>query len=91
MPRTSTTFYPKIAIFSQSQVYLSVIQTKQIINLLLLNNYPMIYRRVQTESDELLYTVRSLVTVRNQLPAQVVKHFPSVELSLDNEKAFRLI
>ena len=31
------------------------------------------YRRIQKESDELLYTVRSLVTVRNQLPAQVVK------------------
>ena len=44
------------------------------INLLLLNNfYPVIsHRRVQKESDELLYTVRSLVMVRNQLPAQVV-------------------
>ena len=29
-------------------------------------------RRVQKESDELLYTIWSLVTVRNQLPAQVV-------------------
>ena len=27
----------------------------------------------EEESDELLYTVRSLVMVRNQLPAQVVK------------------
>ena len=38
------------------------------INLLLLNNfYPVIsYRRVQKESEELLYTVWSLVTVRNQ-------------------------
>ena len=27
----------------------------------------------EKESDELFYTVRSLVTVRNQLPAQVVK------------------
>ena len=33
----------------------------------------MSYRQVQKESDELLYTVWSLVTVRNQLPAQVVK------------------
>ena len=43
------------------------------IKLLVLNNfYPLIsYRRVQKESDELLYTVRSLVMVRNQLPAQV--------------------
>ena len=46
------------------------------ISLLLLNNFhPVIsHRRVQKEkeSDE-LYTVRSLVTVRNQSPAQVVK------------------
>ena len=43
------------------------------INLLLLNNfYPVIsYRRVQEESAEFLY--RSLVMVRNQLPAQEVK------------------
>ena len=34
----------------------------------------MTYRRVQTESDELLYTVWSLFMARNQLPAQVVKH-----------------
>ena len=35
------------------------------INLLLFNNfYPVIYRRDQKESDELLCTVRSLVTVR---------------------------
>ena len=32
----------------------------------------MIYLRVQKESDELSYTVWSLVTVRNQLPVQVV-------------------
>ena len=30
------------------------------------------HRRDQKESDELLYTVWSLVTVRNRLPAQVV-------------------
>ena len=35
------------------------------------------YRRVQTENNELLCTVWSLVTVRNQLPAQVVKQFLS--------------
>ena len=44
------------------------------ISLLFLSNfYLVIYRRVQKESDELLYTVWSLVMVRNQLPAQVVK------------------
>ena len=43
------------------------------INLLLLNNfYPVItYRRAWKESDELLYTVWSLVTVRSQFLAQV--------------------
>ena len=45
------------------------------INLLLFNHF---YRRVQKESDELLYTVWSLVMVRepyiyNQLPAQEAK------------------
>ena len=42
---------------------------------ILLNNfYPVIsYRRVRKECDELLYTVWSLVMVRGQLPAQVVK------------------
>ena len=57
-----------------------------------LNNfYPTIYRRVQKEkeNDELLCTVRSLVMVRNQLPAQVTKdtsstfcHSTSSEFSL---------
>ena len=43
-------------------------------SLLLDNFYPVIsYRRVQKESDELSYTVWSLVTVRNQLPARVVE------------------
>ncbi|KAF3430640.1 hypothetical protein E2986_13125 [Frieseomelitta varia] len=47
-------------------------QTKRIINLLLRNNYPATsYRRVRKESDELFYTVWSLVMVRNQLPPQV--------------------
>ena len=44
--------------------------------LLLFNNfYPVISSPTSSkekESDELLYTVRSLVMVRNQLPAQVV-------------------
>ena len=31
------------------------------------------YRRVEKESDELLYTVWPLVMVRYQLPAQAVK------------------
>ena len=39
------------------------------ISLLLLNNfYPVISYWVQKESNELSYTVWSLVTVRNQLP-----------------------
>ena len=39
---------------------------KQIINLLLLNNFYLVisYRRVEKGSDELLYTVWSLVMVR---------------------------
>ena len=74
VPHTSKIFCLKITIFPQL-VYLSIIQTKQIINLLLLNNfYPvMSYRRAQKGGDELLYTVWSFVMVRNQLPAQVVK------------------
>ena len=56
-------------------------KAKQTINLLRLNNfYPVISyttSSIEKESDELLYTVRSLVTVRNQLPAQVVKDFCS--------------
>ena len=44
------------------------------INLLLLSNfYPVIsYRRVRKESDAVLYTVWSLVMVRNHLPARAV-------------------
>ena len=50
-------------------------------NLLLLDNfYPVIsYRQVQRESDELPYTVWSLVMVRiNQLPARVVNKAPFI-------------
>ena len=51
-------FDPKLQHFLSFSVYLNTTQAKQIINLLLLNNfYP-------SKSDELLYTVRSLVTVR---------------------------
>ena len=67
-------FVPKIAIFSQFQVYLSIIQAEQTINLLLLHNfYPVIsYRRIQKDSDELLYRV--LVTRYGpQSVAQVVR------------------
>ena len=43
-------------------------QIKRIINLLLLSHfYPVIYRRVQKESDELLYMVWSLVMVREPI------------------------
>ena len=31
------------------------------------------YRRVQEENDEFLYTIWSLVMVRNRLPAKAVK------------------
>ena len=52
------------------------------INLLLLNNfYPAISSSTSSkekESDELLRTVWSLVMVRNQLPAQVVKRLTVV-------------
>ena len=71
VPRTLRTFCPKIAIFSQFQVHLSITQAKQITNLLLLNNfYPVIsYRRVQKKkkATNCCYTVRSLVMVRSQL------------------------
>ena len=59
VPRTSRIFCPKIAIFPQFQVYSNITQkAKQIINLLLLNNFYLVisYRRVEKESDELLYT-----------------------------------
>ena len=55
---------------------LSITHVEQIIDLLLPNNFYLStvisYRRVQKENDELLCTVRLLVMVRNQLPAQVV-------------------
>ena len=42
-------------------MYRDITQAKQIINLLLLNNfYPVLYRREETEGDELLYCVRLL-------------------------------
>ena len=68
-------FRPKLQHFLKFQVYLNVTQWKRMTSLLFLNNfYPvMSYRRSSKgeESDELLYTVRSLVMVRaNQLPAQ---------------------
>ena len=64
-------FVPNRNIFS----VLSITQAKQIINLLLLNNFfsdivPTSSRG--KESDELSYTIWSLVMVRDQLPAQVV-------------------
>ena len=65
-------FVPKLQYFLSFNVYLSITQAKQTINLLLLNNFcPVIYQ-VEKESDELMYTVWSLVMVRNQLPTQVV-------------------
>ena len=74
VPRTSRIFCPKIAIFSQFQVYLGITQAKQIINLLLLNNfYPMIsYDTDEFKKKVTNYCVRfgrSLWSA-NQLPAQ---------------------
>ena len=58
----------QIATFSQFSVYLNVTQAKQMTSWLLLNHfYPvMSYRRVQRrkKATNLLYTVRSLVVVR---------------------------
>ena len=76
MPRTSRTVCPIIAsVFTVLCIFKYNPGETIIINLLLVNNfYPVTtYRRVQKESDELLYTVWSFVMVRNQLPAQVVK------------------
>ena len=58
-------FLSRIATFF-SVLSMFVTQVKQTTCLLLLNHfYPVTsYRRVRKESDELLYTVRSLVTVR---------------------------
>ena len=57
---------------------------KQIINLLLLNNFDPATShtdRVQKESDELLYTAWSLVMVRNQLPTQRATHIENFLVS----------
>ena len=68
-------FCPEIAIFSQFSVYLSTNRAKQIINLLLLNHFyaAILYRRVQKKqkATNCCIRVRSLVMVRNRLPAQV--------------------
>ena len=71
-------FLCRIATFSQFWVYLNVTQAKQMISLLLLNHfYPAIDVSTgskERESDELLYTVRSLVMVRaTSCQAQGVK------------------
>ena len=60
----------QIATFSQFQVYSSVTQAKQISSLLLNHFYPVTsYRRVRKgkKTDELLYTIRSLVKVRESV------------------------
>ena len=72
VPRTSRIFCPKIAISSQFYVCLSITQAKKILNLLLLDNfYPVIYRH-EFKKKATNCCIRSLVMVRNQLPAQVV-------------------
>ena len=62
MPREL--FVSKLQYFHSFKYISSITQAKQIINLLLLNNfYPVIYDiRVQKESDELLY-IYGLVTL----------------------------
>ena len=62
----------------------------QIIDLLLLNQFhPVIsYRQVRMESDELFYTVWSLVTVRNQLPVQVVNLYACREFFIPKLQYF---
>ena len=77
-------FAPNCNIFS----VLSIFKNEQTISLLLLNNfYPVTsYRWVQKgkESDESLYTIRSLVMVRNQLPVQVNAQRPFSSVTLSN-------
>ena len=60
VPRTSRIFCPKIATFSQFQVYYNVTQAKQMTSLLLFDNfYPVTsYRRVQKEKKATNYCVR---------------------------------
>ena len=62
-------FLYQVATFSQFQAHLNVIEAEQMISLLLLNNLIIPSDIISTssrekESDELLYTVRSLVMVR---------------------------
>ena len=78
LPRTSRIFSSQNFVIFPTvlSIYLSKSKwTKQVTNLLLLDHfYPVIScRRVEKESDDLLRTDWSLVMVRNQLPAQVVK------------------
>ena len=56
VPRTSRTFGPEVAMFSQFQVYRDTIQAKEILNLSHLNHfYPAIYRRIQKEDELIVY------------------------------------
>ena len=69
-------FLSKLQYFLSLKYILSIVEAKQIINVLLVNNfYPADTptRSKEKENDELLCTVWSLVMVRNQLPAQMVK------------------
>ncbi|CAD1479125.1 unnamed protein product, partial [Heterotrigona itama] len=75
LPAQEVNLRPKIAIFSQFQVYLSITQAKQIISLLLHNFYPVIYRTDEFKKKVTNYCIRfghSLWSA-NQLPAQGVK------------------
>ena len=76
VPRTSSIFSPKIASFSQFQVYFNVSQTKQMISLLLLNHFHpviLLHRRDSREKKKATnYCIRFGHSLRsaNQLPAQ---------------------
>ena len=76
MPRTSRTFCPKNCnILSVSSIFRynsGKTNDKFITSQQFLSSDIIWYRRARKESDELLYTVRSLVMVRNQSPAQVI-------------------
>ena len=64
--------WPQIAAFSQFQVYLNVIQAKQITSLLFLNNfYPVIsYRRVEKKKKATNYCTRSGHSLRSAISCQ---------------------
>ena len=66
-------FVPKLQHFLSFKYILSITQTRQVINLLLLNHFcPVIVPTSSKGEQRIMYAAWSLVTVRSQLPAQVV-------------------